>query len=54
MQRPLRSPPRRKEIHLKNTDCSLGFVVGLSIGITIVVAYYSRFINFMDPSSSIM
>lgn len=44
MQRPLRSPPRR-DIYIKKTSCSLGFMIGISIGATILVAYYSRFIK---------
>ena len=53
MERPLKSPPKR-EIYIKRNSCPLGFAVGFSIGVTILVAYYSRFINFMEPSSSII
>ena len=45
MQRPLKSPLRRREIYVKNRDSSLCFVMGLSISATIILAYYSRFIN---------
>jgi hypothetical protein len=54
MERPSRSSPRRREIYIKRNSCPLGFVVGFSIGATILVAYYSRFINFMDPCSSVI
>lgn len=53
MERPLRSPPRR-EIYINRNSCPLGFTVDFSIGATILVAYYSRFINFMDPCSSVI
>ena len=54
MERPSRSPPRRREINVKNRGCSVGFTVGLSISATILIAYYSRLINFMDPCSSVI
>ena len=54
MERPSRSPPRIREINVKNRGCSLGFAVGLSISATILIAYYSRLINFMDPYSSVI
>lgn len=44
MQRPLRSPSRRREINVKNRGCSVGFAVGLSINATILIAYYLKFI----------
>ncbi len=53
MQRPLKSPPRR-EITIKTPYFSLGFTIGFSVCAKILVAYYSRFINFMDPCSSII
>jgi hypothetical protein len=39
----------KRKIYIKNTNCSLGFAVGLSISATILIAYYSRLINFMEP-----
>ena len=54
MERPLRSPPRIREINVKNRGCPLGFTIGLSISVTILIAYYSRLINFMDPCSSMI
>lgn len=53
MERPLISPPRR-EINIKKTSCPLNFAIVFSIGATILVAYYSRLINFMDPCISII
>ena len=53
MERPLRSPPRR-EIYINRNSCPLSFTVGFSICATILVAYYSRFINFMEPCSSVI
>tara|TARA_Y100000389_G_scaffold185740_1_gene205432 strand:+ start:46 stop:186 length:141 start_codon:yes stop_codon:yes gene_type:complete len=44
MERPSRSPPRRREINVKNRGCSVGFTVGLSISATILIAYYLKFI----------
>lgn len=53
MERPLRSPPTR-DIYINRNICPLGFAVSFSIGVTILVAYYSRFINFMDPCLSVI
>ena len=53
MHRPPRSPQRR-EIYVNDGSCQLGFIIGFSISATIFVAYYSRFINLIEPFSSIM
>lgn len=56
MQRPLTSPPKNKIYYNRicQLNCPVGFSIGLCISITIFIAYYSRFINFIEPCSSII